>query len=164
MAPRILNLDALKYQKRSHGENYAADVAWIAAAMETDKLGFSVGVIPPGKRAFPYHAHHGNDELFFIMEGEGSLRLNGETRPIRQGDFISLPAGPDSAHQIINDSAAPLRYLAISTMETPEVVSYPDSGKVGVITGKMAGQPPAAGDLRHWLRLRDSIGYWDDED
>ncbi len=101
--------------------------------------------------------------MFLILEGSGTLRLDGAERAIRQGDFISLPAGPDSAHQIVNDSDKPLRYLAVSTMETPEVVSYPDSGKVGVLTGNMAGTPPAPGDLRHWLRLADSVGYWDDE-
>ncbi len=49
--------------------------------------------------------------------------------PIRAGDVIDIPPGPDYPHQIINTSNAPLKYLSISTKEYPEVCEYPDSGK-----------------------------------
>ena len=41
------------------------------------------------------------------------------------------PTGPATAHQIINTSEAPLRYLAISPRADAEVCEYPDSGKIG---------------------------------
>ena len=58
-------------------------------------------------RAFPYHAHRANEEMFFILDGEGSIRIAGTIHKLRKGDFISLPPGPESAHQIVNDSSAP---------------------------------------------------------
>src|SRR5215468_10226447 len=125
MKSRILNVKDVPPQKRSHGRTYEVELAPVGAALESKMLGFNVAVIPPGKRAFPYHAHRGNEEMFFVLEGEGSVRIAGETHRIRQGDFISLPPGRDSAHQIVNDSKAPLRYLAVSTMELPEIVEYP---------------------------------------
>jgi uncharacterized cupin superfamily protein len=101
--------------------------------------------------------------MFFILEGEGSIRIAGEIHRIRQGDFISLPPGRDSAHQIVNDSEAPLRYLAVSTMVVPEVVEYPDSNKLGIIAGTHGGRPGAADSIRHFTRLSDGVGYWDGE-
>ena len=163
MNARIVNLETLSFQKRAHGERFECDIARVGAGLESKKLGFNVTVIPPGKRAFPYHAHRGNEEMFFILEGEGSARIDGTIHRIRKGDFISLPAGRDSAHQIINDSQAPLRYLAVSTMELPEVVEYPDSGKIGVIAGTSGGRPAEEDSIRHFTRLRDGVDYWEGE-
>ena len=93
------------------------------------KLGAAVDMLPPGKRACPYHFHYAQEEMFVILEGEGTLRVAGEAIPIRAGDVIDIPPGPEYPHQIINTSNAPLKYLSISTQEYPEVCEYPDSGK-----------------------------------
>jgi uncharacterized cupin superfamily protein len=164
MTSRIRNLEDVAFQKRSHGDRFECDIAPVGTEIGARMLGFNVTVIPPGKRAFPYHAHRANEEMFFVLEGEGSIRIAGETHRIRAGDFIALPPGRASAHQIVNDSRAPLRYLAVSTRQSPEVVEYPDSGKVAV----MAGPPPGGGGpaddtLRHVSRLKDAVDYWDGE-
>jgi uncharacterized cupin superfamily protein len=122
-----------------------------------------VTVVAPGKRAFPYHSHHVNEEMFFVLEGRGSIRIGRSSHKIREGDFISLPPGPKSAHQIVNDSREPLRYLAVSTMETPEVAEYPDSGKLGVFTGAPPGRRPTKSSIRHFSRARDRVDYWEGE-
>jgi len=163
MSARIVNLETLSFQKRSHGERFECQIAPVGAQLDSKKLGFNVTLVPPGKRAFPYHAHRGNEEMFFVLEGEGSARIAGAVHRIRQGDFICLPPGRDSAHQIINDSKAPLRYLAVSTMEIPEVVEYPDSGKIGVIAGTPGARPVAEDSIRHFTRLRDGVDYWEGE-
>jgi uncharacterized cupin superfamily protein len=96
--------------------------------------------------------------MFVILEGFGTLRVAGEMLPIRSGDVIFIPAGPEYPHQIINTSDAPLKYLSISTRETPEVCQYPDSGKyqaMVTINGARAFtavQRPGA-----------TLDYWDDE-
>lgn len=48
----------------------------------------------PGMRAFPFHSHRANDELFHVLSGTGELRLGARTHPIRAGDFdfIACPA------------------------------------------------------------------------
>jgi uncharacterized cupin superfamily protein len=164
MKSRIVNLENVTAVKRSHGESFECAIAPVGAQLESQKLGFNVTTIPPGKKAFPYHAHRGNEEMFFILEGEGSVRIAGEIHKIRTGDFISLPPGRDSAHQIYNDSNAPLRYLAVSTMMIPELVEYPDSGKLGVTAGSLVGRTPAADFVRHFARLKDGVDYWEGED
>jgi len=114
-------------------------------------------------RAFPYHAHRANEEMFFILDGEGSIRIADTIHKLRKGDFISLPPGPESAHQIVNDSSAPLRYLAVSTMDLPEVVEYPDSGKLGVMAGSQEGPQASSDSIRHFTRVKDGVDYWEGE-
>jgi mannose-6-phosphate isomerase-like protein (cupin superfamily) len=91
-------------------------------------------IVAPGQMSCPYHLHHAEEEMFVVLQGEGTLRVAGERLPIRAGDVITIPAGPDYPHHIINTSEAPLHYLSISTMAKPEVCEYPDSGKVGVFS------------------------------
>src|SRR5437867_3392777 len=160
MKSPIINLEDVAFLKRSHGESFECQIAPVGAEVESRKLGFNVTVVSPGKRAFPYHAHRGNEEMFFILEGEGSVRIDGAVHRIRRGDFISLPPGRNSAHQVINDSKSPLRYLAVSTMEIPEVVEYPDSAKLGVIAGTPSGRPAAPDSIRHFARVEDGVDYW----
>ena len=164
MAKRIINVDDVEAVTRGNGDRFEASFKPIGAAIGSKMLGFNVTVIPPGRRAFPYHAHRGNEEMFFVLEGEGSVRIDGETHRIRTGDFISLPPGRDSAHQIINDSKAPLRYLAVSTMQTPEVIEYPDSGKYGLMAGSSGGgRTPGPDTIRHIARVKDGVDYWEGE-
>ena len=122
-------------------------------------LGCGYDIVPPGKCGCPYHLHYAEEEMFVILEGEGTLRVAGEMIPIRAGDVIDIPPGPEYAHQIINIGAVPLRYLSISTQKSPEVCGYPDSGKYGVYTRKAAGL--VAGRRLH--RADGDLDYWDGE-
>ena len=163
MKTRILNVENLSFQTWSHGKNFECQMGEVGGELDSKKLGFNVTVIPPGKRAFPYHAHRANEEMFFILDGEGSIRIAGTIHKLRKGDFISLPPGPESAHQIVNDSSAPLRYLAVSTMDLPEVVEYPDSGKLGVMAGSQGGPQASNDSIRHFTRVKDGVDYWEGE-
>jgi len=108
---------------------YDALAARLGTGTAASKLGASFDIVPPGMRSCPYHFHHAQEEMFIVIEGEGTVRVAGENLPIRAGDVVFVPPGPDYPHQIINTSQAPLKYLSISTRERPEVVEYPDSGK-----------------------------------
>ena len=164
MKERILNIDDLTFMRWGNEDGFEAEIGWVGLKLRSRKLGFNVTVVAPGKRAFPFHAHHGNEEMFLILEGRGSIRIGDGKHAVRQGDFISLPPGPDSGHQIINDSDASLRYLAVSTMEVPEVVEYPDSRKFGMLTGAPGGRPAPDGAIRHFTRVEDGVDYWKGEE
>lgn len=146
-------------------ERFDARMGMIGPRIGAQKLGYNITAVPPGKRAFPAHNHRVNEEMFFILEGTGEVRIGAETFPIRQGDFIaSPPGGPELAHQIVNTGTTELRYLAVSTKMSPELVEYPDSGKFGV----MAELPPGPGEekpqmFRYIGRREGAVGYWDGE-
>ena len=151
---RVVNIDELKLEHFEKGETFASEGLRIGPLLGARDLGFSYDVVPPGKRACPFHSHRGEEEMFFIVRGTGTLRYGDEARKIRAGDIICCPTGgPDTAHQIVNDSDAELAYLSISTMMRIEICEYPDSDKVGA----------SAGDLRHMTRRGHHVDYWTDE-
>ncbi len=135
MTHPILNIADVEFNPWGHGERFEAKLGNIGGKLGARKLGYNLTVLPPGKRAFPFHSHRVNEEMFFVIEGGGEVRIGEDRHPIRNGDVICCPpGGPDTAHQIINTSDAELKYLAISTQEQPEVAEYPDSGKYGVFS------------------------------
>jgi uncharacterized cupin superfamily protein len=151
---RVVNLDDLKLEHFTKGDQFESDAARIGPLVGAKDLGYSYDVVPPGKRSCPFHSHRGEEEMFFVLRGEGTLRYGSETRRIRAGDVICCPTGgPETAHQIVNDSNAPLAYLSISTMAPVEICEYPDSKKVGAY----------ARDFRHMTRTEHHLDYWADE-
>jgi uncharacterized cupin superfamily protein len=134
----IRNVDAVPLERVHRPPLYDSRCGAVSAGTAARKLGAGYDILAPGQRVCPYHFHHGQEEMFVILEGCGSLRVAGELLPLRSGDVVFIPPGPEFPHQIINTSDAPLRYLSISTQERPEVCEYPDSDKIGVIgTGQM---------------------------
>ncbi|MDD3608971.1 MAG: cupin domain-containing protein [Halothiobacillaceae bacterium] len=163
MHPPILNIDALDYTDWGDGEYFAARLGRIASRLGARKLGYRLVILAPGKTGWPYHAHHVNEEMFFILAGRGTLRLAGERHPVRAGDVIAIPPGPDTPHQLINTSTEELRYLAVSTMEAPEVLEYPDSGKYGVMVGSAPGGDASQRRFEVFARREAAVDYWDGE-
>jgi uncharacterized cupin superfamily protein len=137
MAKPIANLGDVPLESRGNGQGFMADVGQIGPLIGAQKLGCSLVVVPPGKKAWPYHLQHANEEMFVILEGCGTLRHDGERYPIRAGDVIASPTG--QPHQILNTSDAELRYLAISTMIEPDIAEYP---KRLMLAGSPPGRRP----------------------
>ena len=151
---KVVNIDELKLEHFEKGDKFESDAVRIGPLLGAKELGYSYDVVPPGKVSCPFHSHRGEEEMFFIVQGPGTLRYGAEARKIRAGDVICCPTGgPETAHQIVNDSDAPLAYLSISTMMPTEVCEYPDSGKIGAF-GK---------DFRHMTRTEHHLDYWTGE-
>lgn len=137
---------------------YESMSARLASGTAARKLGLSVDVVPPGKRTCPYHLHHAQEEMFIVLEGSGTLRVAGESLPLRAGDVVFIPPGPEYPHHILNTSDAPLKYLSVSTQETPEICEYPDSGKF------LAEAKGASGrDFDAIRPLGENVDYWQGE-
>ncbi len=137
---------------------YETVCARLAPGTAAKHLGASIDIVAPGKRSCPYHFHHAQEEMFVVLEGEGTLRVAGELIPIRSGDVIFIPPGPEYPHQIINSSNAALKDLSISTRDDPELVEYPDSGKYQAIARGEHGKI-----FRAIQRESNSLDYWESE-
>lgn len=160
----VLNIADIQLTEHGHGEGFVAKLGQFGPLIGARQLGCRLVVVPPGKKAWPYHAHHVNEEMFIILDGTGTLRLGGAEHPVKAGDVIACPAGgPETAHQIVNRGEEELRYLAISTMRSPEVLEYPDSGKFAVVSGSAPGGDKSARRMWYVGRAETSLGYWDGE-
>ena len=159
LATRLIrNFNDAPLERQVREPLYETLCARLAIGTVARKLGASVDTVAPGKRSCPYHCHHAEEEMFIVIEGSGTLRVAGEMLPLRVGDVVFIPPGPEYPHQIINTSDAPLKYLSISTRESPEIVEYPDSGKY--LAEASSGSVRTFDTVQH---RRDSVDYWDGE-
>lgn len=134
----VINVDDLPLAERVNGNSFAVKRGRIGPAPGLTALGCAVHVVPPGKKAFPFHRRHLRDEPFYVLAGEGRYRWGDEMLAVKAGDLVSAPAGT-KAHQHINTGTSDLRYLGISSVVATEVVDYPDSDKLGVMAGVKNG-------------------------
>ncbi len=160
--PHIVNAADLEWARSSHGERFAAERKSFTAPAGGEKLGCSLFRVPPGRTAFPSHLHHGNEEALYILAGQGTLRLGAEEHAVGPGDYVALPAG-GPAHQLRNTGAGPLEYLCLSTMIHPDVMEYPDSGKVGAMAGAAPGGDAARRTLRGFYKKGAAVDYYEGE-
>ena len=154
----IRNLDAVALHREHRPPLYDSLCGSVSDGTAARKLGAGFDILAPGQRVCPYHFHHAQEEMFVILEGQGTLRVAGELLALRGGDVVFIPPGPEYPHQIINTSEAPLKYLSISTRESPEIVEYPDSGKY--LAEASSGSVRTFDTVQH---RRDSVDYWDGE-
>jgi uncharacterized cupin superfamily protein len=132
--------------------------ARIARQAGSERLGLSLWEVPPGEAAYPYHHHLGEEELVIVLAGRPSLRTEDGWRELAEGEVVAFLRGEQGAHQLVNRTQEPVRFLAFSTSGEPDIVVYPDSGKVGVFE-----RLPAGDGLRKMFRAEDAVGYYDGE-
>jgi uncharacterized cupin superfamily protein len=158
----IVNLDEVALQDQSHGKSFETKFARVGPALGLTSLGARLIVVPPGKRAWPFHRHHIIEEAFLILSGTGDYRYGKDTYPVKTGDFIAAPAGGE-AHQLINTGREDLRYLGVSSAHGGvDVIEYPDTGKVGIAAGIKNGDFRTA--TYQGMGKVVPQGYWDGED
>jgi len=86
--------------------------------------------IPAGKAPYPYHSHSAQWEFYHVISGSGTVRYEGGTTPIVEGDACIFE--PGQAHQFFNDGTEDLVLYVVADNPIGECWHYPDSGKWGV--------------------------------
>ena len=110
--------------------------------------------VPPGKSAYPYHCHMKNEEIFYILSGQGLLRTPVGERLVGPGDSVYFPAGEAGAHKLTNPSETEtLVYLDFDVRHDLDACLYPDSGKIGIY-GR---------GLRQLYHKDESVDYYEGE-
>lgn len=159
---RIVDLADLAWEPYARGP-FRAERKRPARAVAAERLGCSLYRIAPGDRMWPYHLHHVNEELFVVVSGRGMARTPHGEEPVGPGDAIGCPTGRGGAHAIRATGDEPLVVFALSTMEEPEVLEYPDSTKINVMVGAPPGGDEGARVLDHVFRLGDAVDYLEGE-
>ena len=161
----VVNIADVPLRDGGNGNQFVAKLGRIGASIGAQKLGCQLHIVPAGKKAFPRHCHHANEEMFYVVSGEGTYRVGDETYPIRAGDVIGAPAGDAStAHQIVNASGGELRYLAFSTRLDPDVMEYPNSNKFNVASMIPPGGGMLSAKFSYVGRKDHRIDYFDGEE
>lgn len=125
----VVDLSALSLKRRDMAPGIGADETNLSRAMGLSQLGASYFEVKPGEAAFPFHVHYQEDEIIFIVSGEGTYRFGAKSYPVTAGSFLSAPAGrTEMAHQLTNSGTDTLKYFCVSNLPEINVVELPEMG------------------------------------
>jgi uncharacterized cupin superfamily protein len=154
----VPNIEEPRFDEPREHPGFRAMRARLGRQAGSERLGVSLWELPPGEAAYPYHYHLAEEEILIVLEGEPSLRTAEGWRELRRGELVSFLRGEHGGHQILNRTGETVRFLAISTSGEPDVVMYPDSGKLGAFE-----RLPDGSGLRAMFRMAEAVDYHDGE-
>ena len=154
---RIVNVEDVEAYARE-GASVARSVRDLGRAAGSYKTGLQLFEVPAGKLNNPPHCHSAEEEIFVVLDGEGTLELwphlrrggEHEKHPVRRGSVVARPAGTGRAHAFRAGDGG-LTLLAYGARDPRDVTYYPRSGKLNIRGVGLIG------------RL-DVLDYWDGED
>ena len=151
----IVNEEDIMQQYKNEHNPYAYSKREVTSRKDFEQCYVAIYEIPPKKSNYPLHYHTANTEVFYVIKGKGILVTSDGEKAIKQGDFIVCPPTEKSAHKIINTSENKvLKYIDFDTTNSPEIVHYPDSGKVGIIIHNKSS---------NFFRSEEEVNYYDGE-
>ena len=146
----VFNLFADDWDDENDVPGFMRRRAAVGARLGGELMAASLYEIPPGERVCPYHFEHGNEEWMLCVSGSPTLRTPSGERELKPGDVTWFLRGPDGSHQVLNQSDTSARVLIASTQILPNVIEYPDSGKVGVRLEDGRYNLPRSPELDYW--------------
>ncbi len=153
---KVFNLNGDEWDRSEDRPGWRSKDVWVGRRIGAELLGGSMYELEPGDRLWPYHTHHANEEWAIVLRGQPTLRAREGEQQLREGDVVCFPRGKDGAHQIRNDTEAPIRVLMLSSTVAPDIVEYLDTGKVGARS--------VAGERIMLARPGPELDYWEGED
>jgi uncharacterized cupin superfamily protein len=125
---RILHVEDVEPESHEHGD-VAESWRPIGVAAGSVLAGLRHMLVPAGKLNCPPHCHSAEEELFVILDGEGSCVLGDREHPVRPGHVIARPPGTRVAHAFRAGDAG-MTLLAYGTRVPNDIAYYPRSNKV----------------------------------
>ena len=94
----------------------------LISADKTDSYGLTMGLceIPPGARLIRHR--HPEEEVYYILAGEGHMEIDQETRIISSGMAIFIPGNAE--HALTNKDVFPLRFVYIFPADSFQQIQY----------------------------------------
>jgi mannose-6-phosphate isomerase-like protein (cupin superfamily) len=86
------------------------NVEFLARTADTPRFNLGIIEIAPG-RELESHVHAGEDDAFYILEGELTFVFASDTATAGPGSFVLVP--PEVRHGFRNDTAEPVRMLNV---------------------------------------------------
>jgi uncharacterized cupin superfamily protein len=100
-------------------------------ALGSVRTGVGHLTVAPGALSAPPHCHAAEEEIFFVLDGDGTLLLGDDEHPVRAGSVVARPPGTGVAHAFRAGDGA-LTLLAFGTRDPNDIVYFPRSGKVAL--------------------------------
>jgi uncharacterized cupin superfamily protein len=123
----VARADAVAVTEPSPG----ARVRALGAAAGSVAAGLNHVVLAPGARGTPPHCHTLEEEVYVVLDGAGTLTLDGAEHPLVPGDVVARPPATGVCHHL---SAGPqgMTYLVYGTRQGGDAVRYPEAGTIAL--------------------------------
>jgi uncharacterized cupin superfamily protein len=151
----IANVFTIACDAEMEHEGFRIQQAGIGKRVGAELLAGNVYEVDPGKKLWPYHLHHANEEWLVVLRGRPTLRTPEGERGLIEGDVACFVRGGAGAHQVRNATEEPVRIMMLSTRIAPEIMEYPDSDKVLAKDAK--------DDDIFTTRYGEPVDYWEGE-
>jgi uncharacterized cupin superfamily protein len=153
---KVFNLNGDEWDRSEDRPGWRSKDVWVGHRIGSELLGGSMYELEAGDRLWPYHTHHANEEWAIVVRGQPTLRTHEGERQLHEGDVVCFPRGKEGAHQVRNDTDAPIRVLMLSSTLQPDIVEYLDTGKIGARS--------VAGERILLAKPGPELDYWEGED
>jgi uncharacterized cupin superfamily protein len=143
--PPIVNVDEVEPDEDDVPPDYESEWRDLGRAAGSELTGVSHIRLEPGRLSAQHHCHSAEEEIFVVLEGDGTLELVPSPRlstpeeqlPVRAGHVVSRPPATRVAHAFRAGDGG-LTLLAYGTREPNDIAYYPRTRKlnfrgVGVI-------------------------------
>ena len=111
-------------------------------ALGLTRFGVNLTTLAPGRESSIRHHHSHEDELVYVLEGELVLRTNAGEQRLTAGMCAGFPAGSGDAHQLVNRSDAPARFLEIGSRDPDDDLAvHKDATGAYVFTRRDGSSP-----------------------
>ena len=124
----LSHIEGRTYPARRRTQNLVGG----ASPIQAEHFAMGYVTLEPHGGQVPWHNQE-QEEVYFVMEGEGEMCLGEERRPIHGGQAVFIP--PGVFHQLTNTGDRPLKML----------YCYGPAGDVAHWRQELAGTLPRAG-------------------
>ena len=151
----LKNLYDIKPKHKQEHDGYDYNKYEVTERKDFDQAYICFYEIMPLSSAFPKHYHSYNTECFYIINGEGIIETDEEDLNVKTGDIIVFPRGKKGTHKLTNTSPSEkLLYIDFDTTNSPDIIHYVDSDKIGIIEHNISST---------FYRKNDNVDYFDGE-
>lgn len=151
----LKNLIDMKPKHKQDHAGYDYNKYEITERKDFDQAYICFYEIMPSSSAFPKHYHSYNTECFYIIKGKGIVETDEDNIKVKTGDIIVFPRGKKGTHKLTNTSASDtLLYIDFDTTNSPDIIHYVDSDKIGIIEHNISST---------FYRENDNVDYFEGE-
>jgi uncharacterized cupin superfamily protein len=126
--PTIVNVGEAEHSTRDR-EGHRGRWCRLGVAAGAKRTNLNHIALEAGQMGVPPHCHGAEEELFIVLDGDGTLLLGDDRHPVRPGCVVARPAGTGVAHAFTAGESG-LTFLAYGPREPNDIVYYPRSNKI----------------------------------
>ena len=127
-------------------ENAASSLKWRTLISgdrnPTSALTLGVAELAPGDGHEPRWHSHAQPEVYYVLQGQGVVNIDGEEHPVESGSAVFIPG--NALHGSRNTGVEPMRILYVFPADSFDEVEYPSRSRSEISRSRSrAGYRPA---------------------